>query len=90
MENDDPYERFVLDVGGTCNWQRNPSTGQWTGRAIGERYYFNIVKEDGVAVGLDFSGMSRYETTPAAEGIYMYDFYWENLPLCQPLQFANP
>ncbi len=74
LSNDDPYDQFVVDVGGTCDWHRDPNTGEWTGRAIGEIYYFNIIKEQGESVGLEFAGASRYTTTVAEKGFYMYDF----------------
>ena len=97
--NSSPHEQYVkylVDIGGTYDWQRNPDTGEWSGKACGEILIFYDIGGKGI---LDFQGRVdfashactfptttpcyTYYTTAAAKGIYMYDLYIK--PIVIPL-----
>lgn len=84
----DQYVKYLVDIGGTYDWQRNPDTGEWSGKACGEILIFYDIGGKG---RLEFQGRVdfashactfpttspryTYYTTAAAKGIYMYDLY---------------
>lgn len=78
------YIKYVLDCGGCYDWRRDPATGVWTGKAVGERhvfYWYQISTENGIKTVMEHKGCTIYYTTPAEKGIYMYDFDFNQPPI---------
>ena len=78
------YVKYVVDCGGSYDWKRDPNTGEWFGKAVGEKhtfYWYQIYTENGLKTVMEYKGGTTYYTTPASKGIYMYDFDFNQPPI---------